>query len=69
MSQTAPQKPLRAVRRLSISDFGFQIGIGGRILVEQRALVGIENVQIHASCMQIDATLILVLLLIKAHDS
>jgi hypothetical protein len=44
-------------------------GIGGQILVEQRALVGIEDVQVHAPCMQIDATVILVLLLIKTHDS
>jgi hypothetical protein len=42
-------------------------GLGGQVFVEQRAFVGIEDVQVHAPCMEIDAAVVLVLLLIKTH--
>ena len=53
-----------AIRRHGIAK---RIGSSRQILLKPRLPLVVENVQVHAPCVQIDAAIVLMLLVVKPH--
>ena len=55
-----------AERRDRIEEGG---GIGRQIAIEERLALSVEDVRVHAPCMEIDAAVVLMLVVVETHDS